>query len=269
MKNKRITRLKSRFILPLTIAVSCALPSICQAKISAYIGYVNVSTLPKGSGQMSNMRRQAIQETASSLGARGALAYRSVQINHILEKQSNLLDSIFNFNRLLLPHNILPPVLETSDNSMSENSNTSIRGSSKTYRLIQRAKFVTTPPTWRDYLIMSYKKPDLPAHILLPQNKTEAALWNQSLTEGWKQGINQANEMFEVNLNRLKRDIDGMILFQRLAALRMVSSPSVVTKDLGITGNANEININDYIKLITGRAELQPDSRQWRAISTH
>ena len=72
-----------------------------------------------------------------------------------------------------------------------------------------------------------------------------------------------------MNLNRLKRDIDGMILFQRLAALRMVSSPSVVTKDLGITGNANEININDYIKLITGRAELQPDSRQWRAISTH
>ena len=181
MKNKRITRLKSRFILPLTIAVSCALPSICQAKISAYIGYVNVSTLPKGSGQMSNMRRQAIQETASSLGARGALAYRSVQINHILEKQSNLLDSIFNFNRLLLPHNILPPVLETSDNSMSENSNTSIRGSSKTYRLIQRAKFVTTPPTWRDYLIMSYKKPDLPAHILLPRIKPKPRYGDRAL----------------------------------------------------------------------------------------
>jgi defect in organelle trafficking protein DotC len=265
-------RKKSRIthsIVLATIFFGCAVSTVSQGRIRAYIGYVNVNSLPATNSPMSTMRRDAIQQTASILGARGALAYRSVQVDHMLNKQSSLLDGIFNFNRLLLPHNILPPVIETSSNSMSENSNTSVRGSSKTYRLIQREKFVTVAPTWRDYLIMNYKKPEVPSHILLPQNRGEANLWNQSLNQGWKQGITQANEIFEANLNRLKRDVDGMILYQRLLTQRMISAPSVTMKSLGVTGNAQEININDYIKLITGHSQLQPDSRQWRAIVIH
>jgi len=264
-KRSRITR---TFVFS-AMFLGCTISTISQGSVKAYIGYVNISSLPANKSPMSSMRRDAIQQTASTLGARGALAYRSLQINHLLNNQSRLLDGIFNFNRLLLPHNVLPPVLETSSNSMSENSNTAIRGSSRTYRLIQQAKFVTVAPTWRSYLIMNYKKPEVPSHILLPQNRDEAQLWNQSLTQGWKQGIIQANQIFEANLNRLKRDIDGMILYQRLLTQRMISAPKVTTTKLGITGNAQQININDYIKLITRSAQLQTDSRQWRAIIVH
>jgi defect in organelle trafficking protein DotC len=101
------------------------------------------------------MRNQAIQDTAMSVGAQSGLAWRAEQVNEILQAKSKYLDQVFNFGGLMLGSHVLPPVLVTSNKSLKLDSADTIRLSDQTYKILNQAKFVTTPPTWRDYLWMS------------------------------------------------------------------------------------------------------------------
>jgi defect in organelle trafficking protein DotC len=257
-------------IIAATVIVSPCLSAHSRGALNlqAYLGFIKVNQLPVGQTGINPMRLKAINETATELGARGALAYRSIQINHTLQEESHVLDGIFNFNRLLLPHNVLPPVLQTSKNSMVIDNSNTVRGDAKTYALIKPARFVTTAPTWRTYLWMNYSAPPMPNKILLPTTQTEATAWNNSIAIGWHQGLEQANNIFNLNLNRLKRDINGMILYKRLLAQHMISAPYVSSSKLGITGNSQQLRINDYVKRITDPAQLQPNSKKWSALLT-
>ena len=232
------------------------------------IGYVNVASLPDGSNNINPIRLQALEETASTLGARGALAFRSERINTSLEKQTNYLDQVFNFNQLLMKHNVLPPVLTQSNETLALNDSKTLRTADQTYEILSPARFVTAPPNWREYLWMSYPKPDLPDKSLLPTSKEEALVWNTYLDKGWLQGLQQANDIFDSNLNRLKRDYTGMVLYRTLLAQNMISSPAVSKAELGVTGDANSLRINDQIMRITAESTLNPDSKQWQPVLT-
>lgn len=237
-----------------------------QLSLSANVGYVNVSSLPTATAAISPIRLTAIRDTATQLGARGGLAWRALQINHSLSQQAEYLDHVFDFNQLLLAHNVLPPVLTEADDSINEQNGMALRLASKTYKIVSNARFVTAPPTWRTYLWMNYDKPDMPDHTLLPNTQAEAKMWNYYLQQGWKEGLQQANSIFSINLNRLKRDYKGMILYRKLYAERMVSAPYVASTDLGVTGDANQIRINDRVLRITALSKLQTDSNDWNPV---
>lgn len=234
--------------------------------VVANVGYVNISSLPIASTSISPIRLQAIRETATTLGARGALAWRSLQIDNSLSSQVERLDHVFDFNQLLLKHNVLPPVLTEADDSINQDGATALRLASKTYNIISNAQFVTAPPTWRTYLWMNFDKPDLPDHTLLPNTQAEGKMWNYYLKQGWKEGLAQANAIFNVNLSRLKRDYMGMILYRKLYAEKMVSAPFVASTDLGVTGDANHIRINDRVLRITALSRLQTNSNEWNPV---
>ncbi len=238
---------------------------------TANVGYINPNNLPKiGSVQaVSPIRQQALTQAATSLGARGALAFRSRHIDQQLTAQSSYLDDIFNFNRLLLTNNVLPPVIVEDDNDINLDNNDTIRTSEKVYKIESKARFVSVPPTWRDYLWMSYQKPSMPNQSLLPTNKQEADIWNAAFKNGWSQGLVQANDIFAVNLNRLKRDYLGILLYRKLLAQGMISSPSISKADLGITGDANELRIHDQVSRITADSALQTNSNKWQPVITN
>src|SRR5262249_9504184 len=131
-------------------ALLFSLPLVSNAKtdkipeIEADVGYVSISSLPGSNAGISPIRLQALRETAIQLGATGALAWRSLHINALLKEQANYLDTVFNFNRLLLQHNVLPPVISEADGNFALANNETIRLADKTYRLIAPARFVTT-----------------------------------------------------------------------------------------------------------------------------
>lgn len=233
----------------------------------AMLGYANMEHLPNKNGNISPIRLQALRETATSLGARGALAWQSKKINKTLSSQSNYLDDIFNFNRLLIKQHILPPIIVESESLLNIADEKTIRMADKTYKIIQQARLITVPPTWRDYLLLHYKKPDLPHSAMLPHGPNEVKIWNRYLKEGWFAGVQQANTIFLASLNRLKRDYLGMVLYRRLLKEGVITSPTISVADLGITGNSNEMRINDAIMRITEKSNLQLDSRKWKAIS--
>lgn len=271
---KRNMVLKTLTLSGIALVAFTSLPMIASAgdnipTLEANVGYVQVSKLPAIAATINPIRLQAIRETATELGARGGLAWRSVQINQSLKNQAEYLDHVFDFNQLLLAHNVLPPVLTEADNSLNLASDTSIRLASKIYKIQANARFVTAPPTWRSYLTMNYDRPQMPDQSLLPRTQAEAKAWDLYLKKGWKQGLIQANDIFRVNLSRLKRDYNGIILYRKLLAEHMVSSPFVAHANMGVTGDGNELRINDRQLRITALSQLQPNSNKWTPVLIH
>jgi len=85
------------------------------------------------------------------------------------------------------------------------------------------------------------------------------------VTRGWNNGVEQANTILEESIARIKEDFNGMILYRKLLAMNMVSPPYVSNTDLGITGNGDEIHIDDRVLRITALPALNMNSAEWRA----
>jgi len=236
--------------------------------LTADVGYINMPHLPPGADKINPIRYAGIRQAATSLGARGGLAWQGRNIDFSLQAESVFLDQVFDFNQLLLNHNVLPPVLSQSDNNLALDDNDTLRIATKMYRIIKPARFVTAPPNWRDYLWLRFKKPHLTDRSLLPQTRAEAEVWNHFINVGWRNGTEQANAIFTANLNRLKRDMLGIILYRKLLALHMVSAPFVSKAQLGVTGDATQMRIDDQVLRITAQSELQPNPSKWMPILT-
>ncbi|STY19168.1 DotC [Legionella quateirensis] len=215
--------------------------------------------------KMSKIREMALKDIALSLGAQAGLAWRAKIIDQDLTKQARNLDTIYDFNSLVLEHNILPPVLLEGRNTLNLADAQSIRVSDRTYKVAKQAHFITTPPTWRQYLWMDYVKPEAPNSTLLPKTKAERELWCIYTAKGWKNGIEQANTILEESISRIKEDFGGMILYRKLLAMNMVTPPYVSHTDLGVTGDGSEIHIDDRVLRITALPALNINSSEWKA----
>lgn len=257
------------FILFASLLVSCAhhQQNIDPTNLSQ-LENVQATDTPRAgtNAELSQLRIKALQDTALSLGAQGGLAKTSQQINERLEKDKWYLETIYNFNGMILSHGVLPPVLVEGDNSLNLSDPNTIRIADKTYKIIAQARFATTPPHWRDYLWMTYTKPELPSKFLLPRDSEEHKIWKSAIQVGWEKGIQQAYSIFQQNLARLKRDYQGMILYRKLLQEKMVSPPYVSKTNLGVTGNGNDMRVNDQVLRITELPKLQTDTSGWKAI---
>jgi defect-in-organelle-trafficking protein DotC len=215
--------------------------------------------------QTGKIREMALRETALSLGAQAGLAWRAKYIDDQLVKQTRNLDTIYDFNAITLEHNVLPPVLLEGRHTLNLADTQTIRISDRTYKVSKQARFITTPPDWRQYLWLDYKKPDYPHITLLPSTPEERQIWCYYIDKGWQNGVDQANTIIEENIARIKEDFTGMILYRKLLSMNMVSPPYVSNTDLGVTGDGDEIRIDDRVLRITALPALNINSEEWRA----
>ncbi|MBI2790816.1 MAG: type IV secretory system conjugative DNA transfer family protein [Gammaproteobacteria bacterium] len=247
-----------------TITVSCSTPPAYQSTLGKYHA---VKFNPKG-GTLSGIRNIGLRDTALSLGARAGLAWRASEINVLVSRNERQLDLIYNFNSLLLDNNVLPPVLIEGRQTLEQTADDVIRVADRAYTIQAQARFVTMAPTWRDYLKMQYKDPELPDTSLMPRNEVEKNVWDKYLDEGWQAGVTQADVIFAENLGRLKRDYEGMIRYHTLLAQNMVSVPFVAQVNLGVTGGDSQMAINDRILRITTLPQFNNASSEWTALVT-
>ena len=236
--------------------------------LHADVGFIAIPHLPPGGDQVNPIRFAGIRQAATSLGARGGLCWEGRNIDMALQAESVFLDQVFDFNQLLLDHNVLPPVLAESDDNLNLDDNDTLRIATKTYRIVYSARFVTAPPNWRDYLWMRFEKPALTDRSLLPQTHAEATVWNYFFRLGWTNGAEQADAIFTDNLNHMERDMIGMILYRKLLAEHMVSAPFVAKAQLGVTGDSTQLRINDQVLRITSQSALQPNAKKWLPVIT-
>lgn len=215
---------------------------------------------------LSQLRVKSLQDSAMSIGAQGGLAWAADKINARMERDDKYLNTIFNFDAMMLSHGVMPPVLEEGDNSLNLDDPNTIRVADRTYKIVQQARFATTPPNWREYLWYAYSKPQLPDKTLLPKSDEEQRIWCAGINRGWAKGIEQAYSIFQQNLARLKRDYRGMVLYRKLLQEKMISPPFVSRTELGVTGNGSDMRVNDQVLRIVELPKLQTNSRGWRAI---
>lgn len=247
----------------LTATLSGCITTHASTDSLAALAALNTKSPGVNAVDINSFRIQALQDTALTVGAQAGLYSRSIAINQMLMDESTTLDRIYNFNGLLLPHSVLPPVLGEGRDTLNLADPNTIRIADRTYAIISQAKFVTTAPNWRDYLWMNYQKAPIPDKSLLPSTSDEKKAWKKAIKMGWQNGIDQANVIFSENNSRLTRDYNGMLLYSKLLAQHMVSPPFVATTNLGVTGGGSSMNVNDQVLRITALPALLPNSENW------
>jgi defect-in-organelle-trafficking protein DotC len=220
--------------------------------------------------KVSAFRQDALREAALSLGSRGGLAAQGRIIRDDLESRAVRLDALYQFSTLLTPQGVMPPVIVEARDAMTVQPDV-MKIADRIYRIEAKARFVSAPPTWRDYLFLGLpgdSKAAFPHPSLLPKSPEEQSLWRQWVIEGWNDGVSQANAIHELNLARLDRDYQGMLRYSLLLAKGLVAEPTVGSDTAVVTGNANEMIVGSTVHRVTAPAKLVTDPAQWRPIVT-
>ena len=214
-----------------------------------------------------DVRGTAMRDAALSLGARSGLARRTWEIQEAIKTAAPKLDLIWNFRRLMLPDNVLPAVLTEADSSYMQSSGGLLRIVDKNYQIIAQPRFSSAPPSWREYLVRDFGEVEAAPTALVPRNDDERKQWANWVAEGWSQGLAQADQISEIDLNRLRRDFNGMLLYMQLVYQRMVSLPYVAKANAGVTGDDQNLNINDITLQITAMPAFNRESGEWTVLA--
>ncbi|MAH61188.1 MAG: type IV secretion system protein DotC [Legionellales bacterium] len=237
---------------------------VCLTCLFCFVGCSSTKTTNKSDGD-GIVRNQAMIEEALSYGAQSALSYYATRYNYILETGATKLDAIFDFRRLILNDNMLPPVIRQGGKNLSLDSPNTLRLSDRIIEIVTPARFVSVAPTWRDYLVMKINYPNLPVEHLRPSNEQEYKVWVLYTTKGWAQGKHQAYDLIKKRLAHLEVDFTGINLYYELLSQNMISAPQVGKANLGLTGNNKKIRLNDQIVRITANSDLKSD-KYWEPV---
>ena len=214
------------------------------------------------------IRNDALREAALSYGARGGLAYRTFEIQRRLAEYDTSLSKSFDFKRLLVaaPSGFLiePPIVSEAQKAVIvKGSGQEAVVADRVFRINKEARIVTAARDWRLYMERDWGRVDPPPALLLPKDDAERAQWRVLVKEGWDAGIQQAEEIFEADLDRLSNDFVGMVRYRELLAQGMISPPYAMHEDHGVTGGGSEMRVGDRGVAITGPSVLIPRSGTW------
>ncbi|HGW4499644.1 type IV secretory system conjugative DNA transfer family protein [Stutzerimonas nitrititolerans] len=217
-----------------------------------------------------DLRRQMLLEAGKTVGFRGGMAAKAHLLHGALGRRSDELDKMFQFSPLITTSGTIPPVIvEARD--VAAFSPDQIRTADRVYKITRAERFVSVPPTWRDYLYVGLPasgKVELPDFAARPQTSEEEAIWQAAVAEGWEDGQKQAVQILEANFNRLTRDYRGMLLYSTLLQNDMIGKTQVAESQQTVTGDGQQLMLGDKLKRVTKRAEFVPDPKRWRPTVT-
>lgn len=261
--------------LPLTVSYAQVSPNPPPPNLRALQSIEPEVTLEELSDEANNqsiVRNQGQLEAGLSYGARGGLAFRTFQIAQELRGKDLFLDKTFDFRQLLItaPSGLLvePPIVsEAEDVLFIESNGQEAAVADKLLNIGREARIVSAPRNWRDYLLREWGVVDPPPDLLLPQNAEERKAFREAVEEGFRQGVQQADEIFQADLNLLLADFMGMVRYRMLLAQGIVSKPFTLQVDRGITGGGRELRVGDRALRITGPSQFKPGGVEWQPAS--
>ncbi len=214
------------------------------------------------------IRVSALQEAGLSFGARGGLAYRTFEIQRRLAEQDTYLSQIYDFNRLLIPASsgllIEPPIVnEATQALLIKTGGQEAAVADRVLKINRAARIVSASRNWRTYLERDWGAVEPPPPLLRPKDDREVAVWQRSVKKGWDAGIEQADDIFQADLDRLTNDFTGMVRYRELVAQKMITPPYSAGDNRGVTGNASEMRIGDRGLEITGPSQFVVKPNNW------
>ncbi|MET0331520.1 MAG: type IV secretory system conjugative DNA transfer family protein [Dyella sp.] len=215
---------------------------------------------------VADMRVKMIAAAGHTVGFRAGLAHRGLDFKRLLDGRAEALDTMFQFQTLLGPGGVLPPVIVEARDSEAVDPD-QVRSATRIFKIARAERLVSVPPTWRDYLytgLIVSASIDMPQDDARPKGDAEMKAWQDSVMQGWNEGQAQAQAIFEANLNRLTRDFNGMLRYSILLKQSIITPTQVAESHRAVSGDTLEIKMDDRLRRITQRAELQIDASKWR-----
>ncbi|EKN6179276.1 conjugal transfer protein, partial [Yersinia enterocolitica] len=138
----------------------------------------------------------------------------------------------------------------------------------KTYTILVKERFVSNPPSWRQYLLAGLAvNTDIPTEIA-PKNGAEEKVWRAAIEKGWQEGRESADRTLESNFNRLTRDYAGMVRYSTLVQQGMITLPVVSEQLQSVTGSQDKLMLGDKVRDLKQRAGFELDKKRWKPIIT-
>lgn len=249
-----------------------AVPGVPQPQASApepdspAVTMDSLMNLPsKASTGLSDLRVQMLTDAGKTVGFRGGMVARARILRDALDTRAEPLDTIFQFAPLVTRNGTIPPVIVQA-RDLSSFSPDQIRTANRVYKIEKEERFVSVPPTWRDYLFIGLPTRgavDLPTFAARPQDGKEEAIWRDAVRKGWADGEQQADAILTANFNRLTRDYTGMLQYATLVQQGMISTTRVAESRQTVTGDGRQLTLGDTLRRVTGRASFETDPNKW------
>lgn len=213
------------------------------------------------------IRANELREAALTLGSHKGLADRSVKILAELDTRAQRLDTMYRFGALITKNGVLPPVITEARDAV-ESTSDQVRRADSMYKIAVPARFVTVPPSWRDYLYVGLRAKaqvdPVPFAAMLPKTSAEREYWKAQVMLGFRQGEDLADQILSTNLARLNRDYLGMLRYSDLLNRGMVSQPEVAVAPQVVSGDRNHLNVGDTLYRVTDHGGFVTDPNKWQ-----
>lgn len=219
--------------------------------------------------EITELRRQALQEAAQGYGSQLGYARRVWEIEGLLQERSPDLDEVFSFDRVaseapMKAGYIVPPIVSRSfDAFQSDDEGRSASVAEEYLTIVAPGRILPVTPTWRDYLLFASPDPEKPARSLFPSDPDEKALFLEWFNEGWGAGVLLADEEIGHRLTRLRRDYEGMLQYRRLVNMGMMDRMVLQEADFGVTGGGAEMRIGSRTVRIVSDAQFDANPLRW------
>jgi len=225
----------------------------------------------------SAIKMAAMRDAALATGAQHGYAGRMEVLKTEIDYQGDALDGLYDFGALMRltaqgdsELYLLPPVIEAAENVMATDSaQRRIRISNQLFVITEPARLVTRPPDWREFLVFDSPRPlSIPDKVLLPKTQEEQRYWAAWVAEGWEAGSIQADQEMTSRVRNLANTYIGMARYARMNLEQKVDAPNVTSITQNVTGNDNEMRLDDRVYELTEDARMNLDSERWKAIPT-
>lgn len=224
---------------------------------------------------ISIVRETALREVAVASGALAGLKDRSCELGRIIASNSAELDHRYRFNALVMGVGMLPPVITEARDSVSRGYRV-MRVGAVVYHLDEPAMLVDIVPTWRDWIYVGLdaaqcgKPAEIPAlsSQLRPQNDLERQFVKVELERAYKAGRDQAQRIYDVNVNRLERTYTGMRRYFELYERGMISAPKIISStDIVSLDDPNTLVVGNTLIQIIKEAAFVTKDDSWKPLA--
>ena len=218
------------------------------------------------SEDVSESRRQLLEESGRTIGFRGGKAERAWELRQALDGQIGRLDSLYDFRTLISRQGWLLPVIDEAVD-VAHITPRQIRTASHVYEIILPERFVSNPPSWRTWLMAGLASSTTDASLsVTPENSVQKGLWQAAIRQGWGEGRLSADQTLEANFNRLTRDYRGMLLCSQLLRQGFITAPVVTDQQQTVTGDRQKLTTGDRVRKLKENAGFIPDKTQWQPV---
>ncbi|EBR0232221.1 type IV secretory system conjugative DNA transfer family protein [Morganella morganii] len=210
---------------------------------------------------------QLLSEAGRTLGFRGGKAERAFEITQALTDKAETLDRLYDFRTLISNQGWLPPVIDEAQD-IAHITDDQIRTANKVYEIIQPARFISNPPSWRSWLLtgLSGIPENGPESDVMTENNAQKKVWETAVRTGWDEGRESADLILEANFNRLTRDYKGMLIYSQLLRQGYITSPVITDQQQTVTGDKQKLTTGERLRKLKRPAEFVTDKTKWRPV---